>query len=126
MTTVQYDFDDLDGLIADVRNLSNAPSFRVIRGLERTLRNAFLDTQAKVHVITSSLKGSGRSSSEFVAPTHWEGHITYGGPSPGFPNDPVVYAIYEMARGGEHDFFRDLPMYDPLFVQAILSQLDDD
>lgn len=75
--------------------------------LERTLTVQFAATQQRVHVDTGSLRGSGEIDSDYVA-GRWSGQITYGGPSPGFVNDPVDYAVYEAARGGAHDFRRPL------------------
>lgn len=111
--------EGLGDMIDAVQHIENPPSFRTIGALENVLRSAFVETQAFTHIITGSLKASGRTSSSFEGRT-WEGHITYGGPSAG-PNNPVDYAIYERARGGEHDFFRNLPAYDELFIEAVQS-----
>lgn len=85
------------------------PSFQTVQQLERVLTDGFEQSQVDAHVISGSLRGSGKTSSELSADGEWTGTIEYGGDSPGFPNDPVVYAIYEMARGGDHDFLRNVP-----------------
>lgn len=61
-------------------------------------------TQELVHIITGSLRGSGRKEIEQTGAATFRVAVIYGGPAPGFPNDPVDYAIFEMARGGSHDF----------------------
>lgn len=71
--------------------------------LEQILAAQFAGMQAATHVITGSLRGSEDIDSDFRA-GRWVGQIVAGGASPGFPNDPVVYAVYEAARGGAHDF----------------------
>jgi hypothetical protein len=87
-------------------------------GLEETLQHAFESTQANVHVVTGSLRGSGRTSSDVTGDT-WVGEITYGGPSPGYPRDPVVYAGYEQNRGGAHDFMAGVEDFTAEFVSAM-------
>lgn len=100
--TIHYriDISDVD---QELERLENAPGFTAIAALEGVLAASFAATQAHTHVITGSLRNSGSLSSE-MSEHSWEGTITYGGPSPGFPNDPVDYAIYEYARGGAHRF----------------------
>jgi hypothetical protein len=75
----------------------------VLGELERLLAVQFTAAQGAVHVITGSLRASEEIDSDYAA-GRWIGQISFGGPSPGFPNDPVVYAVYEAARGGQHDF----------------------
>lgn len=85
--------------------------------LGEVLNMAFEDTQVKTHVITGSLKASGKMEASTQG-NDWSGTITYGGASAG-PNNPVDYAIYEMARGGAHDFFGDAPVYEELMREAV-------
>lgn len=92
------------------------PHYKTTVELEALLKAAFVQTQAETHVITGSLKASGKTESDFDGDV-WTGNITYGGalwrtPTPGPANDPVDYAIYEMARGGAHDFFNGLVGYE--------------
>jgi len=82
------------------------PPVKTILALEQALASGFIATQAHTHVITSSLKFSGTTTSHFDGDT-WEGTVEYGGPSTGV-NNPVDYAIYERQRGGEHDFMAPL------------------
>jgi hypothetical protein len=114
----------LDEAIKELKRLGGPPGFKVVNALEAVLQAAFLETQAATHIITGSLKASGRTSSDTSDAWVWEGEISYGGPlyrapAPGPPNDPVDYAIYEMARGGDHDFFAALPGFDDAWVHAI-------
>jgi hypothetical protein len=108
----------LQAVIDELKRLGGPPGFKVVGSLEAALAVAFADTQAKTHVITGSLKASGKTETDFDSQGNWTGAISYGGASAG-PNNPVDYAIYEMARGGEHDFFRDLPKYYESFDHAI-------
>lgn len=121
----------LDEIIKDLRRLGGPPGFKVVHGLEAALAAAFADTQERTHIITGSLKASGTSESDFSSSHVWEGTITYGGKlhrpplGPGPPNDPVDYAIFEMNRGGDHDFFAGLPYFDHMFVSAIDKHFED-
>lgn len=93
----------------------------VIAEFENVLANMFEDMQHVTHVVTGSLRGSGRPSSSFdTGDGYWTGQITAGGSSPGFPHDPVDYANIERGRGGDHDFFRDLPeMSEGIFLAMV-------
>lgn len=107
--------ETIKGWIANLEEAAG-PHYKTTVQLEALLRAAFLNTQARTHIITGSLKASGKTDSDFDGDV-WTGTITYGGalwktPAPGPPNDPVDYAIYEMARGGDHDFFGDLIGYE--------------
>lgn len=90
--------------------------------LDAALGEGFLQTQANVHVITGSLKGSGKKKSK-ADNDDWVGEITYGGPSVGFAHNPVDYAIYEREKGGDHDFLTNLDFLHSLFVQAMKEGL---
>lgn len=116
----------LDKVIDDLERMGGPPGFKVVGALEAVLQASFLETQAATHIITGSLKASGRTSSEFTDDRVWEGEISYGGsmyrepaPGPPPPSGKVDYAIYEMARGGEHDFFAGLPAFDSAWENAI-------
>jgi len=70
---------------------------------ERVLARQYALGQMVTHVITGSLRGSEDIDSEYRRGV-WKGRISWGGPSPGNVNNPVDYAVYEAARGGNHDF----------------------
>ncbi len=127
----QVTFLTSDGTLREIigmlRHTAGPPSYHVTGKLEAALQAAFEDTQARTHIITGSLKASGKTSTDFDGEL-WEGEITYGGdlwsppvqpPGKGNPNDPVDYAIYEMARGAEHDFFSGIREYEDMFEDAI-------
>lgn len=88
--------------MVDSFNKMQKPPVKTIYALEQILAAGFAGTQSNVHVLTSSLKWSGTTTSHFDGET-WEGTIEYGGPSVGI-NNPVIYAFYEQQRGGQHDF----------------------
>lgn len=99
------------------------PSYKSTTMLEELLKAAFEETQARTHVITGSLKASGKTETDF-GDDIWTGYIIYGGAlwktaTPGPPHDPVDYAIYEMARGGEHDFYSGLVGYEDRIGEII-------
>ena len=103
--------------------------FRITARLESVLAEFFADTQARTHVISGSLKASGQPQSDYDGDL-WTGEVTYGGvmwrtPTPGPPNDPVDYAIYEMARGGDHDFFAGGPAYIDKFEDVVNEWIPD-
>jgi hypothetical protein len=108
--------DTLDSWIVRLEEAAKPESYKSTSLLEALLSAAFADTQVRTHVISGSLKASGKTESDFDGNV-WSGKIEYGGvlfkaPVPGPPRDPVDYAIYEMARGGSHDFFGGLPAFE--------------
>lgn len=98
-----------DDVLSELDRLEGLPDEAAVARLDAVLTAGFLATKAITHVITGSLKNSGRESTSVHGHT-WEGSITYGGPSPGFPHDPVKYAYYEQRRRGSHDFMA--PVYE--------------
>ncbi len=84
---------DIHDAVEAVDRLMEQPSIKTIFELESVLATTFSATELSVPVDTGSLRGSGKVSSE-VTPLRWEGEITYGGTSPGFPHDPVLYAKF--------------------------------
>lgn len=116
MSTVKF-FIDIGAPLAEMQRLSKPPQ-AVIAELEHALAKTFEQTQEDVHVITGSLRGSGKTESDFQDSV-WSGEISYGGASPGFPKDPVVYAGYERARGDDHDFLRNTHLADSIMQQII-------
>lgn len=107
----------LDKVIFDMKMHEDQPTPKAILAMEKVWAEMFADTQVLTHVITGSLKESGTTATD-VDENGWTGTISYGGPSTG-PNDPVTYAIYEKARGGDHDFFRTLPGYTEKMSEAV-------
>lgn len=106
--------DVLTNWIADLKE--SAEPYEATVKLEALVQTAFAETQAATHIITGSLKASGKTETD-MHDDEWVGTIEYGGalwktPAPGPANDPVDYAIYEMARGGDHDFFAPLHVYE--------------
>lgn len=117
-------------ILSELDRLERAPK-KAAMYLDGVLHSGFAATQASVHVITGSLKSSGKASTTFDG-NDWEGEISYGGASLGV-NNPVTYAIYEKARGahwagpssakGSHDFMAPLSQLDSLYIKAILRAL---
>jgi hypothetical protein len=103
---------------------------RLIHGLtgsdshqfEAVLATQFIATQGHVHVITGSLRDSGKMDSEDNR-VKWVGDIKYGGVAPGAVYDPVVYADEEYSRGGDHDFLAPAKERDGMYKEAMLDFL---
>ena len=106
----------------DACDVLGGPGKETVVSLDAVLDSAFAETQTLVHVVTGSLKGSGRVSSS-VSEAEWSGEITYGGPSPGFPHDPVRYAKEEFGRGLEHDALRNVDLVHADFEDAMYATL---
>lgn len=116
MSTAHFEWD-LSQWYALIDQMIDTP-LNAINALEGALETAFLDTQSRVHVLTGSLRGSGKVESDVVAGV-WSGTIEYGGEAEGQVKNPVVYAEYERARGGDHDFLAGVAEYDLLFLEAM-------
>ena len=113
--------------VSEMKDFFNAlqkPPVVAIGKLEKLLSATFAATQAATHIITTSLKQSGKTDSDWDG-ANWEGHITYGGESTG-PISDVDYAIYEMARGGDHDFLRPAYEAEPAFEAIMLEYFPDE
>jgi hypothetical protein len=114
---------DYRAMDAELDRISRMPDPRMVRLLDTALNVGFDVTQADVHILTGSLKASGKHDHETNQALHqWEGTIEYGGVSTGV-NNPVDYAIYEKRRGGAHDFTAGLALIDPLFRAAMRTGL---
>lgn len=101
----------------EVNRLSKGPSFQDMMRFERVLLSQFAATQSTVHVITGSLKSSGRIASSH-GENKWEGEITYGGRSSGIHN-PVDYAEYERERDQSHDFLAPAEKMEHMYIHAM-------
>lgn len=120
MITIVTDFSDVE---LEFKRLEQMPDFKTQAALDAVLELGFKKTQVAVHVITGSLKSSGKKDSKvFEKSNTWEGTIRYGGPSAGV-NNPVDYAIYEKARDETHDFMAGLPGLHPEYVEVIKKGL---
>ncbi len=91
--------------------------------LEKILALQWAAGNAAVHVDTGSLRGSQEIDSDYAG-GRWAGTVSFGGASPGFVNDPVVYAIYEKARGGHHDFRRPILAMSGQYRIAVRAHLE--
>lgn len=109
---------DVDDALREVDRVGDLPGLDTILALEGVLADAFNGTQQAVHIITGSLKGSGSLSST-LADDVWSGEVSYGGPSPGFVNDPVRYAWYEQRRRLSHDFMAPARDQTKRFADAV-------
>lgn len=108
------------GIDTEVNRIADGPTSADLLAFEIVLEDQFRATQAAVHVITRSLKGSGRSSFKMDSDS-WEGEITYGGASPGFLHNPVDYAEFERERDGAHDFMAPADRLSPGYINAMLE-----
>jgi hypothetical protein len=102
----------------DALDAHEGPGEETLVELSRTLAAGFAETQARVHVVTGSLKASGRVRNSRDHDS-WEGEITYGGPAPGMPHPYVRYARQEFGRGAEHDAMLNLDLLREDFLHAM-------
>ncbi len=122
-TIVRYEWVNLHNWTDEVDRVTS--STRLIGRFEEVLFEQFELTRAQVaspgfhHVETyeptGSLFNSGHTDVDYDGES-WTGSIIYGGPS--VPND-VDYAIYELARGGIHDWFRGVDVIGERYLEAI-------
>ena len=116
---IRGDYRELERELSRIESMPNA---KMNKALDAAFEFGYAAVKADVHVQTSSLKNSGKKSTKHGA-SKWEGKFSFGGPSTGV-NNPVDYAIYELERGGEHDFMKSTPLMRPTFVTAIKTVLD--
>lgn len=88
------------------RELKRLKRARPDAHLSAVIKTVAKDAHSRVHKETLSLQTSEDVTSESTRNT-WEGQVSFGGPAPGRPNDPVNYARAEWNRGGTHNFFFD-------------------
>lgn len=110
-----------DEIDREIDRLAQGPTLKDLLEFETALATEFQATQSVVHVITGSLKLSGKVSSDFSNNT-WKGEITYGGSSTGIHN-PVDYAEIERERDGGHDYFRPVKGLSAAYISAMQSFL---
>lgn len=119
MIYIHVDISDVDD---ELKRLEDQPSYKTVVALESTLSTQFAGTQQQVHVITHSLKTSGKIESD-IGRSIWKGELSYGGVSPGSFHDPVKYAEYEQSKGGDHDFILPAVESDGLYGIIMLAAI---
>ena len=113
---------DYSAIDKELDRVSNLPGPSGKAKLDAAHAMNFAIAQAEVDIDTSSLLGSGRQSTS-GSKFQWEGRMSWGGSSVGV-NNPVDYAIYELARGGGHDWLGlTLPAMHARMVAAIKGVL---
>lgn len=119
---IEVDISDVEkelDRIIDGPNMADTVEFEAI------LATQFQMTQQTVHIITGSLRNSGKVSS-ILEPSKWEGKIVYGGLSAGAVHNPVEYAHYEQERDGAHDYMEPIYALDSRYGDAVESWLKGD
>lgn len=116
---------DISEVEKELDRLIDGPDVTAVVELESLLASQFQITQQTVHVITGSLKNSGKISSHLTKDS-WVGQISYGGLSAGFPHNPVKYAHYEQERNGTHNYMAAIYPLDSLYGDAVESWLKGD
>ncbi len=111
----------IDEFDREINRLADGPAIEYMLQFEIVLHEQFRASQAAVHVITRSLKSSGRMNSNH-SKSSWEGQITYGGPSTGIHN-PVDYAEFERERDGRHDFMEPVVAMEGEYEKAMMTWL---
>lgn len=115
---INADYSEIDN---ELDRIIDMPNDKTTGLLDAVLDFGFKQTQAATHVLTGSLKSSLKKDSKETDST-WRGTISAGGASLGI-NNPVNYAIYEKARGGDHDFFGNLHLLHQMYIAALLKGL---
>ncbi len=118
------DWSEID---AELRRLGRMPDGKTVRELNAAFDLLFEMSQEDVHVWTGALKGTARKSHDTDRAAHtWEGDMVYG-------EEPLDYAIYELARGiggaggasdakGDHDFMRRVRLLGDDILAAALER----
>lgn len=114
MYQIKSDWSEIE---RELKRLKRIPNGTAKQKLDRVLEFGLNETQKFVHIDTGSLIVSGDTQSTMMLGIY-SGTISYGGESMGL-NNPVDYAIYELDRGGSHDFMASTFELHPLWVQAI-------
>lgn len=109
---VQRGRDTTERARRQARELSRFPSERTGEELDAVLAATFRDAQGRAHVLSGALRASGISGSENRPGDSWLGRFSFGGPG-------AEHAIFEMARGGEHDFMAGTVAYEEAFEEVI-------
>lgn len=104
----------------DALDAHEGPGIETLLALQSVLASGFAETQALVHVVTGSLKASGRMRTD-VFDDEWRGEITYGGVAPGAVKGIVTYAKKEFNRGEDHDAMRNLDLLGGDIVDAMAA-----
>jgi len=112
---VEVDISDVE---KELNRIIDGPGIDDVVELESILATQFQLTQQIVHVITGSLRNSGKVAS-ILEENKWEGQITYGGPSVGAVHNPVKYAHYEQERDGIHDYMEPIYRFDDRYGDAV-------
>lgn len=116
MIVITSNIQDADRAIA---RLENMPTPEMTAKLDALFEASFAEAEARVHILSGSLKASGKESTS-SGDNQWEGEMRWGGPSA--PHE-VDYAIYEKARHGAHDWLAEMPGYDHAYVALIREAL---
>lgn len=114
---------DWSAIDSELDRIEAMPDFKTKVALEQVLTHGVVTIMADTHVLTGSLKSSikKRSESEKIT-AEWKGEIEAGGASGGV-NNPVDYAIYEKARGEDHNFMASTKLLDPMWIDALKKGL---
>lgn len=108
MIQIEADFGPMEKEFA---RLEAMPMGKPVELLTAALALALARTQAQAHMRTGKLKASGASE---LTVHEREVHTTIS-----YDAEP---GIYELDRGGAHDFFR-APEPDPAYIEAIIEGL---
>lgn len=120
---ISCDLDEWFDLLA----AHEGPGRETVAAMSSAIERGFVESQALVHVITGSLRASGRtvfrSPASGGAPGEWSGEISYGGSAPGFVHDPVRYAKEEFGKGGSHDALRNVDLLSEDLMDGMFASV---
>lgn len=125
MPYIKIEIDDTEAR-DEINRVMIGPGSRTFFGFEDAFSFAYAEVFRDIHVQTGSLKSTIKVDTVLLDEFTWEGTIRVGGRAPGMPRDPAYYGVYELARGGEHFFFRGAHEIIPHdMVNAILEFYSD-
>lgn len=115
MIKIVSNYSDMD---AELDRIGSMPTPSMVAGLDGVLETGFEATRALVHVDTGKLKASGVEKNS-VGGASWSGQFSF--PAPNKKGTP--YGIYELARGGTHDFLRNVNVISKMLGLALVDGL---
>lgn len=146
MASYEYFHVDISDAMRELRRLHDGPDQATQLALAGVITAQYQATQEYVHIITGSLRASGKPPTPSTRRGVWHAEISYGGEAPGAIHNPVRYAQIEQSRApggggyfhhrgfipGEdirgrvsvgHDFMAPVSHFEPQYLETILAYL---
>lgn len=115
MIIIHGNYSDME---AELDRVGSMPTPKMRGLLDAVLKFSFEGTRSIVHIRTGKLEESGNEETS-VKEGIWTGQFSF--PAPNKKGTP--YGIYEIARGGAHNFTRNWNTIKPLLKSALVKGL---